>query len=210
MSPGDKASFDPVLWSLSGIDLAQMLVGALGLMTVTGEYTSGLIRGTFIATPQRVQVLAVKAAVFTVVLCAVCTALSFGAFFIGQGVLSSPVKHVAIGDPGVPTAVFGGGLYLTLVGLFGLFIGVLLRRTAAALIALFTILLILPVVLVLLPSKLSSDVGEYLPSNAGEQIWHLLHAGAYQLGPWHGLGVLTAYVATTAVAAFVTIRRRDV
>src|SRR5690349_4984112 len=60
MSAGDKALFDPVYESLIGITLAQLLVGALGLLTVTGEYASGLIRGTFIATPQRVQVLAIK------------------------------------------------------------------------------------------------------------------------------------------------------
>jgi ABC-type transport system involved in multi-copper enzyme maturation permease subunit len=210
MSEGDKASFDPVYTSLSGIELAQLSVGALGVMTVTGEYTSGLIRGTFMATPQRLQVLAVKALIFAVVVWVVCTILSVGAFFIGQSLLTSPATHVAIGDPGVPTAVFGGGLYLTLIGLLGLFIGVLLRRAAAALIALFVLLLILPVLAALVPDKFSSNLAQFLPGNAGGQIWKLLHGGAYTLGPWQGLGVLIAYVAATAVAAFVLIRRRDV
>lgn len=210
MSAGDKASFDPVYTSLSGVVLAQLLVGALGVSMVTGEYTSGLIRGTFIATPQRVQVLAIKALIFTAAIWAVCTALSFGAFFLAQSLLTSPAKHVALGDPGVPTAVFGGGLYLTLIGLFGLFVGVLLRRTAAALIALFSILGILPVAAALVPGKFSYNVAEYLPSNAGGQVWKLLHGGAYSLGPWQGLGILVAYVAATATAAFVLIRRRDV
>jgi hypothetical protein len=210
MSAGEKASFDPVYTSLSGIELAQLSVGALGVMTMTGEYTSGLIRGTFTATPQRVQVVAIKALIFVTSVWALSTALSFGAFFIGQSLLTSPAKHVAIGDPGVLTAVLGGGLYLTLIGLFGLFIGVLLRRTAAALIALFVLLLILPLVLASLPGRLSYDVAEYLPSNAGGQIWKLLQGGAYTLGPWQGFGVLAGYVAATAVAAFVLIRRRDV
>ena len=210
MSVGDKAAFDPVYESLIGITLAQLLVGALGVLTVTGEYTSGLIRGTFLATPQRAQVLAVKALIFTVVIWAWCTTLSFVVFFIGQGLLS-PAKHVAIGDRGVLTAVFGGGLYLTLIGLFGLFIGVLLRRTAAALIALFVVVLVLPIVAVLvLPGTLRSEVSEYLPSNAGGQIWKLLDGGAYMLGPWQGFGVLCGYVAVTAVAALVAIQRRDV
>ncbi len=210
MSPAEKTSFDPVYTSLSGIELAQLPVGALGVMTVTGEYTSGLIRGTFTATPQRAQVLAIKALIFAVVVWAVCTVLSFGAFFAGQSLLTSPARHVAIGDPGVLTAVFGGGLYLALVGLFGLFIGVLLRRTAAALIALFFFLLILPVVTEMVPGRISANLAEFLPSNAGGQIWKLLHAGAYALGPWQGLGVLIGYVAATAVAAFLLIRRRDV
>lgn len=210
MSAGEQAAFDPVYYSLIGITLAQLLVGALGVLTVTGEYTSGLIRGTFLATPQRARVLAMKALILAAVAWAWCTALSFVAFFIGQGVLST-AKHVAIGDPGVLTPVFGGGLYLTLIALFGLFIGVVLRRTAAALIALFVAVLILPVAVVLvLPSTPGAEVSEYLPSQAGGQIWHLLRSGAHTLGPWQGFGVLCGYVAATALAGFVLIRRRDV
>jgi ABC-type transport system involved in multi-copper enzyme maturation permease subunit len=114
-SPAGKAAFDPVFTVLQGIELAQLFIGALGVITLTGEYTSGLIRGTFVATPQRAQVLAMKALVFTGVVWACCTAMSFAAFFLGQSVLS-PAKHVGIGDPGVLTAVFGGGLYGVLAG----------------------------------------------------------------------------------------------
>jgi hypothetical protein len=206
-SPAGKAAFDPVYTVLQGIELAQLFVGALGVITVTGEYTSGLIRGTFAATPQRAQVLAMKALVFAVVVWACCTAMSFAAFFLGQSVLS-PAKHVGIGDPGVLTAVFGAGLYLTLVGLLGLFIGVLVRRTPAALAALFGLLAVLPIVFIEIPGKVTKNLGEYLP-DAGEQAYQLVHSGAYALGPWQGLGVLAAYVAVAAVAAFELILRRD-
>jgi hypothetical protein len=206
-SPGGKAAFDPVYTVLQGIELAQLFVGALGVMTVTGEYTSGLIRGTFVATPQRAQVLAMKALVFTVVVWTSCTVLSFAAFFLGQGVLS-PAKHVGIGDPGVLTAVFGAGLYLTLIGLLGMFIGVLVRRTPAALAALFGLLAVLPIVFIEIPGKITKNLGEYMP-DAGEQAFQLLHNGAYALGPWQGLGVLAAYVAVAALAAVALILRRD-
>jgi ABC-2 type transport system permease protein len=209
MPASARASFDPVYTSLQGIELAQLFIGALGVISVTGEYTSGLIRGTFTATPQRVQVLAFKVLIFVAVVWAWCTALSFGAFYIGQSLLTSPAKHVTIGDPGAATAVFGGGLFLTLVGLFGLLIGVVVRRTAGALTALFGILLILPVVAATVPSKISSNVAEFLPGNAGLDALKLLHGGSYTLGPWQGLGVLGTYVAATAVAAIATIRRRD-
>jgi hypothetical protein len=105
--------------------------------------------------------------------------------------------------------VFGAGLYLTLVGLLGMFIGVVVRRTPAALAVLFGLLVVLPIVFIQIHGKFSSNVGEYLPGNAGEQAFHLLHGGAYALGPWQGLGVLAAYVAVPAVAAFALIRRRD-
>ena len=207
-SPAGKAAFDPVFTVLQGIELAQLFVGALGVITVTGEYTSGLIRGTFVATPQRVQVLAMRALVFTVVVWACCTAMSFAAFFLGQSVLA-PARHAGIGDPGVLTAVSGAGLYLTFVGLLGMFIGVLVRRTPGALAVVFGLMAVLPIALILFKGKLASQLGEYLPGNAGEQAFHLLHGGAYALGPWPGLGVLAAYVAVAAVAAVVLIRRRD-
>ncbi|HEX5300203.1 MAG TPA: hypothetical protein VFW50_24725 [Streptosporangiaceae bacterium] len=207
-SPADQAAFDPVFTVLQGIELAQLFVGALGVITVTGEYTSGLIRGTFVATPQRAQVLAMRALVFTVAVWACCTTMSFAAFFLGQSVLS-PAKHAGIGDPGVLTAVFGAGLYLTLVGLLGMFTGVLVRRTPGALAAVFCLLAVLPIALILFKGKLASQLGEYLPGIAGEQAFHLLPSGAYALGPWPGIGVLAAYVAVAAVAAFTLIRRRD-
>jgi hypothetical protein len=209
MSAGQQASFDPVFTSMRGIELAQLFIGTLGVTTETGEYTSGLIRGTLIATPQRIQVLATKAVIFAAVVWAWSTVLSFAAFFLGQHLLSSPAKHVAIGDPGVLTAVFGGGLYLTLIGLLGLFVGVLVRRTPAALAVLFGLLLVVPVAVAMLPGRIGALVGEFTPSGAGEEIWMLLHGGAYTLGPWQGFGVLAAYVAGAAAAAFALIRRRD-
>ena len=209
MSPASKAAFDPVFISLRGIEGAQLLVGAFGVITATGEYASGLIRSTFIATPQRAQVIAMKALIFAAVVWAWCTLLSFAAFFMGQALLSSPAKHVAIGDPGVLTAVIGGGLYLTFVGLLGLFIGVLLRRTPGALAVLFGILLVLPVAVGLLGGKISEQLAEFLPDSGGEEIFKLLHGGAYTLGPWQGFAVLAAYVAAAAAAAFLLVRRRD-
>ena len=207
MSAGARAAFDPVQTTFQPIELAQLFIGALGVMTVTGEYTSGLIRGTFLATPQRAQVLAMKALVFTAVVWACGTAMSFAAFFLGQSVLI-PAKHAGIGDPGVLTAVFGAGLYLTLIGLLGLFIGVLVRRPPAALAALFGLLAVLPIVFIEIPGKVSKNLGEYLP-DAGEQAYQLVHTGAYTLGPWPGLGVLAAYVTVAAFAAFAVIVRRD-
>ena len=156
-SSAGQAAFDPVFTVLQAIELAQLFVGALGVTAVTSEYASGLIRGTFVATPQRAQVLAMRALVFAVVAWACCTAMSFAAFFLGQSALA-PAKHAGIGDPGVLRAVLGAGLYLTLIGLFGLFIGVLVRRTPGALAVLFGLLVIPPIVFKQIPGDRKSVV----------------------------------------------------
>jgi hypothetical protein len=109
----------------------------------------------------------------------------------------------------VLSAVFGVGLYLTGIGLLGLFIGVVVRRTPAALAVLYGLVAVLPYAFGLLPSTLGSQLREYLPGDAGEQGWHLLHGAPYTLGHWPGLGVLFAYVSVAALVAFALIKRRD-
>jgi ABC-2 type transport system permease protein len=210
MAASDRATFDPTFQSLRGVELAQLFVGALGVLTVTGEYTSGLIRTTFAATPQRAQVVIAKGLILGGVVWALCTVASFVAFFAGQAVLTAPARHASIGDPGVLRAVFGGGVYLLLIGLFGCGLGVLLRRTMAALAALFGILLVLPVAVALVPGDLGARLNEYLPSTAGMEFWTVVRTGNYALGAWPGLAVFALYVVAAGVAALVLLRRRDV
>jgi ABC-2 type transport system permease protein len=210
MSAGDQAKFDPTNVSLGGIQLAQLFVGALGVLTVTGEYTSGLIRTTLTATPQRAQVLVAKGLILGGAVWALCTVASFAAFLAGQAMLTAPARHASLGDPGVLRAVFGGGVYLLLIGLFGLGIGALVRRTAAALAGLFGIVLVVPVAVLLVPGDLSARLHEYLPSTAGTEFWTVVRTGDHTLGAWPGIGVFTLYVVATGVAALVSLRRRDV
>jgi hypothetical protein len=210
MAAADRAVFDPTFQSLRGVELAQLFIGTLGVLTVTGEYTSGLIRTTFAATPQRAQVLVVKGLILSAVVWALCTVASFVAFSAGQAVLTAPARHASLGDPGVLRAVFGGGVYLLLIGLFGLAVGALLRRTAAALAALFGVVVVLPVAVGLVPGDLGARLNEYLPSTAGQEFWTVVRTGGHALGAWPGLAVFALYVVAAAVAALVLLHRRDV
>jgi hypothetical protein len=210
LSASDQALFDPTFQSLRGVQVAQLFIGTLGVLTVTGEYTSGLIRTTFAATPQRAQVLVVKGLIVGAVAWALCTVASFAAFFAGQALLTAPARHASLGDPGVLRAVFGGGVYLLLIGLLGLAIGALLRRTTAAIAGLFVVVLVLPVAVGLVPGDLGAQLNEYLPSTAGMEFWTVVRTGDHTLGAWPGLMVFALYVAAAGVAALVLLRRRDV
>jgi ABC-type transport system involved in multi-copper enzyme maturation permease subunit len=210
LTADDRATFDPTFQSLRGVELAQLVTGALGVLTVTGEYTSGLVRTTFTATPQRARVLAAKWLILGGVLWAVGTAASFVAFFLGQAVLTAPAKHVSLGDPGVLRAVFGGGVYLLLIGLLGVAVGALLRRTAAALAAVLGIVVVLPIATSLVGGDLGDRLNEYLPSTAGMAFWTVVRTGNDTLGAWPGLMVCALYVVAAGVAALVSLRGRDV
>ena len=204
----EQLRFDPTFLSLSGLWLAQLAVGVLGVLLVTSEYATGQIRATLGATPQRTTVVAAKATAFTGVVLAVGLLSSFAAFFVGQAIFTTKDLDVAITDPGVLRAVVGGGLYLAAVGLLGLGLGTILRRTAGAVAALVGVLVLAPLVSGLLPSSFQESLGKYLPAEAGMAVFSV-NPDPRSLTPWAGYGVLLVYVAIALVAGAVLLTRRD-
>ncbi len=208
MSARDRAGFDPVSFTLNGLLIAQLAIGTLGVLVMTSEYRTGLIRTTFTATPQRRLVLTAKAAVFGAAALVVGEVLSFSAFLVGQAILNTRDLGASLTDPGVPRAVIGGGLYLAAVGLLGLSLGTLVRHTTGAVAAFFGLLFGTTLVANLMPASWRSHTLKYLPADAGGQILahHPDHAG---LGPWTGYGVLLLYVAAIFAVGYVLVARRD-
>jgi ABC-2 type transport system permease protein len=203
-----KAGFDPVGTVLTGYQFAQLAVGVLGVLVISNEYSSGMIRATLAAVPRRLPVLWAKAAVFTIVSLIVMTAASFAAFYAGMAALSGKHLNVALLAPGVLRAVAGAGLYLAVVGLLGVALGALLRSTAGAIAALVGVVLLLPVLGDLLGSGVKTHIYPYLPSTAGGDLMAVHHASG-TLQPWTGFAVMCAWaVGALAVAAY-GLKRRD-
>ena len=212
LKPADLRTFDAASTSLTGGILAQFAIAVLGVMVITGEYSTGTIRTTFSAVPQRLHVLWAKIATFSALTLAVTSVACVSAFFIGQAILSTKHIGVSITDTNVVRTVFGTALYLTVLGLLSLGIGTIIRKTAGAITAIVGILFILPVLAGFLPSSLDS-VQKYLPSNAGTAIINSggpQPAGASaQLGPWMGLGVFFLYAVIALVVGGYFMQRRD-
>lgn len=208
LSGARRATFHPVAFSLSGIFLAQLAIGVLGVLVITAEYSSGSIRSTFTAVPQRRAVLAAKAAVFAAATVVVGVVSSFAAFFVGQAILSDKGINAHIGDPGALRAVVGAGLYLAVLGLLALGLGALIRHSAGAIAAVFGLVFVLPGIAAALPSSWDKAISPYLPSNAGQAIIGSSH-GAASLSPWAGFGIFCAYAAAALVAAMAMLQRRD-
>ena len=200
--------FDAPLTSLMGIYLAQIAVGALGVLTVSSEYSTGMIRASLSAVPQRRALLAVKGAVFAVAAFVACELASFAAFVIGQAILHGAHAGVSLGTGTALRAAFGGGLYLTAVGLLGYGFGALVRHSAGALSAFYGLLFASTAVLDLLPTRWRNDMIPYMPANSGSQIFTTVRGHA-ALSPWTGIGVFCCYVAVVLTAAFILVGRRD-
>lgn len=208
LSPAERARFDPTWLSLSGLFLAQLAIGVLGVIVISSEYATGQIRSTLAATPQRLRMLGSKAISFVAVVLAAGLVTTFASFATGQAIFAGNGLDASISDPGVARAVIGGALYLTAVGVLGLGIGTIVRRTAGAITTLVTLLLVVPIVSGFLPASWNESFGKYLPARAGMAVMNVVPEPG-SLAPWTGLAVLGAYALTALAIGGVMLRRRD-
>lgn len=209
MSIAEKATFDPLTTSLIGVRFGVLAIGVLGVLLITGEYTTGMIRATMTAVPKRLPVLWGKTSVYALVALLIAVAITFIAFFAGQAILSGQHLQVPFSQAGVPGAVLGAAGYLTLAGLLAMGLGAILRSTAGGIATFAAVMFVIPPLVEILPASVASSIDPYLPSNAGQammQIGH--HAGT--LSPGAGLAVLAGYVVVAMAAAAALLVRRDV
>jgi ABC-2 type transport system permease protein len=209
MSAHQKATIDSVRVSLGGLHLSQVAAGVLGVLVITSEYGTGMIRATLAAVPQRRLLLAAKTAVFAATALITGIASCLAAWFAFQAFLPAgdPLR-TSLSDPGVLRAVTGAGLYLTVLGLLGLGLGAVIRSSAGAVATLLGLLFVPTLIVTLLPQSWQDTIGGYLPMNAGEAII-TVHHEAHTLQPWPGFGVFCLYAAAALAAGFVLITRRD-
>ncbi|MGO9884923.1 MAG: ABC transporter permease [Solirubrobacteraceae bacterium] len=208
LSPGNRANFHALRASLVGVNFAQLAIGVLGVLVITAEYSTGMIRATFSAVPKRLPVLWAKALVFGAVAFALSLPAVFIVFLAGQGILSGQHINIGLSHPGVVRALFGAALYLMVMGLFGLGLGAITRSTAAGISALAALIFVLPPIIGLLPSNTANAIDPYLPSNAGGAVW-TINPDPNTLAPWTGLALFAGYAALSLVIAAVMLRRRD-
>jgi ABC-2 type transport system permease protein len=211
---GSGPYFDPTNRSLDGLYLGQLVIAALGALTITSEYSTGMIRTSLTAMPRRGVVFAAKAVAFGAVAFVTGLVTSFGAFFLGQALMSGRHINATLGQPNVLRAVIGAALYLTACGLLAFGIGMILRNTAGAITASSALLLVVPLLVTLLPQSWQNDVNKWVPAYAGGEIFatrpdptnptlsHLFSA-------WTGFGVLAGYAAVALIGGMVAFRRRD-
>ena len=206
---GGRLDLDPTLISLRGVFLAQLAIGVFGVLVITGEYSTGMIRSSLAAVPHRTPVLIAKALVFGITALVVSEIAALAGFLLGQLALRSTHVQASLSTPGAARAIVGAGLYLTAIGLLGVGLGFLIRNTAGAIATLVGVLLVLPLLTNALPSPYSTDVSKYLPLNAGTQILATSNRDATMLGPWAGIGITALYALAALIAGAAVLKRRD-
>lgn len=198
-----------------GVQVAQLALVVLGVLVITGEYSTGMVRSTFAAVPSRLPVLGAKAVV-TAIAAAVVTVLGLALAWVA----TLPFDGVApldLGDAGTVRVLGGTVLYLATLTLLALTVGALVRHSAGAIAIVMGLLLVVEPVLYIVPNRITATIGAFLPSTAGSRIMtdpDMLEAtrgmnDAPFLTAWQGYGVLVAWVVVLGTLAAVLLRRRD-
>ena len=209
MSFAEQASRNPLDIALIGARFSQLAIGVLGVLVITGEYSTGMIRASLGAVPRRLPFLWAKLAVFAAVTFVLMVPSVLLAFFGSQAILrSNNILELSSSSPGVLRCLLGGALYATGVGVFTLAIGAMIRNTAGGIAIFVAIFFVIPPLLFILPLDWEQAISKYLPSNAGTEIMSLTH-GSSDLGPWTGFGLFCAYIVVAIAIAAVMLVRRD-
>ena len=213
MAPQDRQGFDPTQSSVVGLALlGQLVIVVLGTLTLTSEYSTGMIRTSLTVMPRRWVLCAAKAAVFTAIALVVAFLTSFAAFFVGQALLSSTHVGATLPQPNVLRAVTGTALYVALCGLFSFGLGAILRSTAGAMAAAYGLLFLVPQLAKALPSTWYADVVRWLPG--GDVVNTITSTKGASSSPhmfsaWGEFAVFGAYTVVVLAVGAALFARRD-
>jgi ABC-type transport system involved in multi-copper enzyme maturation permease subunit len=208
MSAAERSVYDAIDTGVGGYHMAQLAIGILGVLVISGEYSTGMIRSSLMAVPRRLPVLWAKLGVFAAVTFVLMLAATLVSFFAVQAIVAGHHVDRSLGDPHALRVVVGTALFLTVLGALGVGFGALLRNTAGGIAAFVGVLFVLPGVVSLLPGSIGDSVGPYLPLNAAFSVATSTPEGQ-MLAPWTGFAVFCGYTAVVIVAAAVRLARRD-
>lgn len=209
LSAAERATFDPTLVSFFGMMLGQLAMVVFGVLVVSTEYSSGMIKTSLAAVPQRATFYVSKIAVATLLALVIGLLTSFITFFLGQALLGD--HSASISDDNVLRAVIGAGLYMTVIAMFSMGIAAMLRSTVLSLGLLMAFFFLISSILAGVPA--TRDVARYLPDQAGSAVMQVvpgaLDTDKLPYGPWGGFGIMCAWTAAALIGGYVVLKRRD-
>ncbi|MGW7579592.1 ABC transporter permease subunit [Kitasatospora sp. NPDC054768] len=201
----DQSPFDATGTSFSGIMLGELAIIVFGVLAIGNEYSSGMIRVTLAAVPQRATLLTGKAAVLGALALAVSLVTAFVTFLVGQSLLGT--HSTTIGEPNVLRAVFGAALYLTMLCLFSAGVTTMLHNQTLALGVLVPFFFLLSPILSAVPKV--KTLAHYFPDYAGSRMLLVYEQHGQPYGPWTGFLICLAWTAAALVGGALVFRKRD-
>src|SRR5947209_8721472 len=209
LEPHERLTYNSLNPAVGGWHLAQLAIGVLGVLVISGEYTTGMVRSSLMAAPKRLPVLWAKIAAFSAVTFVLMLIASFVSFFAVQAIVSERHLQHGIGDPNALRVVVGIALFLTVLGALCVGLGTLVRNSAGG-IALFVFLLfVLPGITAILPSSVADSISPYLPLSAGTTVASVKFDNSHHLSTWGGFALFAGYAVVAVALGAISLKRRD-
>ncbi|MES1246602.1 MAG: ABC transporter permease [Actinomycetota bacterium] len=209
MSPREQADRHPMDIALAGVNVAQLAIAVLGVLVITAEYSTGMIRSTLLAVPKRLPVLWAKLGVFAVVSFALTLPAVIVSFYTSQAILDRHhILQTSISSPGVLRVIVGSALYVMGVGVLALALGAIIRNTAGGISAFVGLFFVIPPLMNVLPLSWNNAISKWLPSEAGRQLF-ALQRDHTRFAQWPSGALFLGYCILAVAIAAVLLRRRD-
>ncbi|MGK5642727.1 ABC transporter permease subunit [Streptomyces sp. URMC 126] len=193
-----------------GVLLGMIPVLTLGVLTISSEYGTGLIRTTLTACPSRSRVLTAKAIVlgslaFVTTLIATLLVAMISAALLDDQVLDDPTAGQWF------KATVGVSLYVALGGLLALAVGALLRHSAGAITTMLGLVLLPPLLSLFLQAEAVQKIGEVLAKYSIPMQLFTLYGAEVESGPsgWDPLWIMLVLTAAATAGAHLVINKRD-
>lgn len=192
--------------------LTQLLAVVLGTITVTGEYSTGMIRSTLTAAPGRTAALFAKALVV-----AATMLVTSAVVFAVAAAVSGPLLPTGALDLGEPDSslmpLLGATVYLAIIAVLGVGLGFIIRNGPGALAAGIGLVFVAPILVLFFPQLDSfqwiHDAASYLPSNAGQSLFMGSPMTGQVLEPVPALLTLAAWAAVAIAGGVAVLKTRD-
>lgn len=193
----------------SGIMFSQLIVGSIGVLVMSSEFTTGMARATFAAIPKRFPVVLAKTLLVAVVSLVVTVVSTLLAALVIMPILSNYSLEQDLSSETFQRYLWIGAAYVAVIALLGMSLGGLLRNSAGAIVTLVGIVFVLPNVLMIFANDFIQDASRFLPDAAfGNLIGATPAEGA--LEQWQSGVVLGLWALVPVVVTLLVIRRRDV
>lgn len=195
--------------STFGVFFGQLIVAVLGVLVISGEYSTGMIRSSLTAVPRRLPALWAKAVVLFVTTFVVAAVSTLGAYLVASPILAGKGISANLLESGILLNLLAAALYLALVAVFALGLGTILRSSAGGIAAALGTLLVLPTIIQVIPATWATDLLPYLISSAGINMFGMNSFSTTALEPWADLLIVLGWVTVSLAGAALLLKRRD-
>ncbi|GAA4025114.1 ABC transporter permease subunit [Arthrobacter methylotrophus] len=193
-----------------GVGMVVLIVGPLGVLFMSSEFTTGMARSTFAAVPKRISLFLAKLVVVMVSAFAVTAVASYIAGLVTISILDSYKIAVDLGSPQFIKRLLVCGVYVAAIAGFGMALGTILRSSAGGVVSLIGLVFVAPATVDLLGGNWFDTVGKYLPTNTLLIPLTSVNHVPDLLEAWQAALVLGAWVVVPAAVAVLLLKKRDV